>query len=433
MSFFKRRSLKKFDSDSDDIEVSTELKQEIKLVIGIVSAKDLLAADSNGLSDPFVVIIDENGRHETKKHVKTKIIHKTLNPTWNETFTLHYSHINPEQLVYKLELYDYDMLRKNDPLGHVNVRIKDLLEGHQLYIGEDNKFELPVIDGTGTLTFTINPENFGDIRKPPVFGVALRSLLARDDIKESILPIPAVVLHCCRALFKNAVRYGKGIMEEGIFRLSGNNDRVKAMQALYDKDLISEFNEKNGVDNPCDILPPHDCSGILKLFLRELDEPLLGFDAYKPIFKAIKIGKSDDEIISMIKRTISSRLTPHETILVNVILFLLYQTTLYSNLNKMGPTNMAVVFGQIFLCEPISAKESDTDSNLNAALKEVEMRNRACELMIVNYFKLFTGKERSLQRVYYPYLQEEYVDLIYEDNGDEIEAMNRKLTVFDNL
>jgi hypothetical protein len=110
---------------------------------------------------------------------------------------------------------------------------------------------------------------------------------------------------------------------------------------------------------------------------------------------------------------------------VNVILYLLYQTILYADTNKMGATNMAVVFGQIFLCEPISVNESD-QSNLNAAIKEVEMRNKACELMITNYYKLFTGKEGSLQRVYYPYLQEQNVGII-EDNSDPIETLNGKI------
>jgi hypothetical protein len=192
---------------------------------------------------------------------------------------------------------------------------------------------------------------------------------------------------------------------------------------MYDTDGIEEFASNNELDNPCEILHPHDTAGLLKLFLRELDEPLLGFEAYKPIYKAIRVGKSEEEVVNMIKRTISSRLNPHERVLVNVILFLLHETTLYSASNKMGVTNMAVVFGQIFLSEPISAVESESSSNLNAALKEVEMRNKACELMIANYYKLFTGKEASLQRVYWPYLQEKYVP---EDNSEEVEVLNGK-------
>ncbi|ORX90809.1 C2 calcium-dependent membrane targeting, partial [Basidiobolus meristosporus CBS 931.73] len=53
------------------------------LTVTIVQAKDLVAADSNGLSDPYVRV--RSGR---KALYKTKAIKKTLEPKWNETFTI---------------------------------------------------------------------------------------------------------------------------------------------------------------------------------------------------------------------------------------------------------------------------------------------------------------------------------------------------------
>jgi hypothetical protein len=79
--------------------------------------------------------------------------------------------------------------------------MKDYIEGRGFYINEDNKFDLAVVDGTGTITITIKPENFGEVRKPPVFGVSLRTLLDRDDSNQ---PIPTVVRHCCQALYKSS-------------------------------------------------------------------------------------------------------------------------------------------------------------------------------------------------------------------------------------
>jgi Ca2+-dependent lipid-binding protein len=50
----------------------------------IIEGKSLPALDSNGTSDPYVIVrIDD-------QHFKTKTIEKSLDPTWNESFTFEY-------------------------------------------------------------------------------------------------------------------------------------------------------------------------------------------------------------------------------------------------------------------------------------------------------------------------------------------------------
>jgi classical protein kinase C beta type len=48
------------------------------------NANNLAPMDSNGLSDPFVEIV-----FHKDTVLKTKVINKSLNPVWNEKFTLH--------------------------------------------------------------------------------------------------------------------------------------------------------------------------------------------------------------------------------------------------------------------------------------------------------------------------------------------------------
>lgn len=55
-----------------------------QLTVGILQAADLLSMDSGGTSDPYVkvfVLPDKKKKYDTKVHKKT------LNPTFNETFT----------------------------------------------------------------------------------------------------------------------------------------------------------------------------------------------------------------------------------------------------------------------------------------------------------------------------------------------------------
>lgn len=52
-------------------------------VIKVLRARGLRAADLNGKADPYVVIATNSGQK-----AKTCVIHKNLNPVWNETLKL---------------------------------------------------------------------------------------------------------------------------------------------------------------------------------------------------------------------------------------------------------------------------------------------------------------------------------------------------------
>ena len=54
------------------------------LLIGVLEGKDLPAADSDGLSDPYCTIVplDHDGKDLRKEKRVTRTIAKTLNPEW---------------------------------------------------------------------------------------------------------------------------------------------------------------------------------------------------------------------------------------------------------------------------------------------------------------------------------------------------------------
>ena len=92
-------------------------KNNIKIILKAIEAKDLLPGDLNGLSDPYFKI--PHGQKGVvdlpKKQHRTKTIDNTLNPVWNESFVIEYNPMICTKL--RIEVYDYDLIGRNDFLG----------------------------------------------------------------------------------------------------------------------------------------------------------------------------------------------------------------------------------------------------------------------------------------------------------------------------
>lgn len=72
----------------DELLKSAELKEppEIRLNVEVIEAKELQPMDPNGMSDPFVTMyIASSPTHRYNTSVKSE----TLNPSWEEHFSLY--------------------------------------------------------------------------------------------------------------------------------------------------------------------------------------------------------------------------------------------------------------------------------------------------------------------------------------------------------
>merc|ERR1711879_134396 len=88
----------------------------------VKGARNLLAADADGKSDPYVVIICD------QQKFKTAVVKSNLNPEWNETFTIP---LTSSSARLKLEVFDKDKIGSDDSLGFVDLTFQGLTQGQE--------------------------------------------------------------------------------------------------------------------------------------------------------------------------------------------------------------------------------------------------------------------------------------------------------------
>ena len=157
--------------------------------VTIDEGKGLLAADSGGTSDPYVVVsTGPNGPNvggDVKKAGKfpaTRVVKKTLDPEWGlEQFELSVTH----ETEVILTVMDKDSFTSDDLLGVVKIPIRTLLHG-------EKRHEWVALDTQGHLKVAVWFAPTVDM-EAAVVGVDLPTLLHRSSpVTEP--PIPEIVV-----------------------------------------------------------------------------------------------------------------------------------------------------------------------------------------------------------------------------------------------
>jgi len=171
------------------------------------------------------------------------------------------------------------------------------------------------------------------IRNPPpkeyTYALASpRGMVFGVSIDHNNVTIPLIIEKCIKYL-------ENGYMDtEGLFRISGNADDISDAKRSFDTGKEVNFNEEKN---------PHNVASLLKLYLREIPEPLFTYERYDDFIKASASSHGlKDRLAGLRKLTLE--LPPFNKTVLEYLVRFLHQLSKRWKINKMTPSNLAIVF-----------------------------------------------------------------------------------------
>uniref|UniRef100_A0A8C3N8D8 Rho GTPase-activating protein 17 n=1 Tax=Geospiza parvula TaxID=87175 RepID=A0A8C3N8D8_GEOPR len=157
----------------------------------------------------------------------------------------------------------------------------------------------------------------------PAFGTPLEEHLKLSG-REIAVPIEACVMMLLET----------GMREEGLFRIAAGASKLKKLKAALDcsTSQLDEFYSD-----------PHAVAGALKSYLRELPEPLMTYSLYEEWTQAANIQDQDKKLQELWR--ICNRLPEHYRVNFRYLIKFLAKLAQNSDVNKMTPSNIAIVLG----------------------------------------------------------------------------------------
>ncbi|XP_050431991.1 rho GTPase-activating protein 1 isoform X3 [Adelges cooleyi] len=189
------------------------------------------------------------------------------------------------------------------------------------------------------------------------FGVSLQFIKANNNGEI----IPPLVRQCVEYLSQP-----DALETEGLFRRSTNITKVR--------DLQNRINLGEPVDFGNDV---HLAAVLLKLFLRELEEPLMTFDLFDEITQFQTLLR--DERPKKVKVLMLEKLPLDNYYLLKYLIQFLSKVMDRCDLNKMTSSNLAVVFGPNLVRSPSS----------QLSLAAIGPINAFTDFVLVNHDQIF--------------------------------------------
>uniref|UniRef100_A0A8C4NI15 Active breakpoint cluster region-related protein n=1 Tax=Eptatretus burgeri TaxID=7764 RepID=A0A8C4NI15_EPTBU len=286
---------------------------------------------------------------------RTRTCRDTTNPKWNEEFeielegsqTLHILCCNKTATGHQRSKFSKADMDTTDAIlckGQMKLDHKDLSEKDwQDRVIDMNEVELKLSVRLTSREFSL--KRLPSLKQTGVFGVKIAVVTKRERSQ-----IPYIVRQCVEEIER------RGIEEVGIYRVSGVATDIQTLKAAFDnnnKDVVMILSE----------MDVNAIAGVLKLYFRELPEPLLTNEKYQSFIEASALSDPVAKETCMLQMLESLPETSHTTFLY--VLTHLRRVAEKKAVNKMTLHNIATVFGPTLL-RP-SEKDGDPCSGVGAS------------------------------------------------------------------
>ncbi|XP_017871240.1 PREDICTED: N-chimaerin isoform X1 [Drosophila arizonae] len=166
-----------------------------------------------------------------------------------------------------------------------------------------------------------------------VFGTDLTTMVQLHQCN-----IPFVVRRCVEEV------EARGMLQEGIYRVSGFADEIDALKLALDRDG-EKTDMSEGAYGNVNVI-----AGTLKLYLRLLPVPLITFQAYPSFMAAARSGSPAEQLQLMAEAV--RRLPPAHFNCLQYMLEHLKRVASHYAVNKMNEHNLATVFAPTLIATP---------------------------------------------------------------------------------
>uniref|UniRef100_A0AAY4EJC8 Uncharacterized protein n=1 Tax=Denticeps clupeoides TaxID=299321 RepID=A0AAY4EJC8_9TELE len=237
--------------------------------------------------------------------------------------------------------------------------------------------------------------------------------------------IPFIIKKCIQEIEKRALKM------KGIYRVNGVKTRVEKLCQAFEngKDLV-ELSQAS----------PHDISNVLKLYLRQLPEPIMPFCLYNNLMGLAKeslqsvspdgaqVGKGPElvdrgpetmpEVLTLVEklRTLLQELPLANIATLRYITGHLCKVADLEQDNKMSPSNLGIVFG------PTLMRPKPTGATVSlSSLVDYPHQARIVEALIIFHKQIFQQGSGSTLMSSYSYMPQSQLQVSTEGEEEEKE------------
>ncbi|KAH9640546.1 hypothetical protein HF086_001595 [Spodoptera exigua] len=211
----------------------------------------------------------------------------------------------------------------------------------------------------------------GIYKDEPVFGRNLEEVCPATSPR-----VPEFVVACVKEIERP-----DNMCTDGLYRASGNLSQVQKIRLEVDQNKMSV------IQNNTDI---HVLTGSLKLFFRELKEPLIPCSMFDRVLAACSIKPKEARIKEF--QEIVKALPPCNRDTLKFLLEHLIKVTEYKEQNRMHTANLAIVFGPTLLWAP-------PEQAHNIAVDCIQ-QNNVVDILLTDFKEIFVdngskGKKKA--------------------------------------